>query len=193
MKIKFYPLKRNGEIAKTPQYTDSLNKEFCLAHILLWDEEQIYYECNKISLYEIYKQTLTDNTIDINDQLSINNINISTDQLKKTISLFVDQFNNDKLIPARESRKKLINSLMFEHKENINDLEYVATKMESVVYKYEITKKELKLIDEGTLITLINEDEDNENYHDYKLIIDDIKPITAENIIEFTTATPIIA
>lgn len=185
MKIKFYPLKRNGEIAKTPVYTDTLTKEFCCYNLLDADYEnyQYSYSENK-SLYEVYLELIkVCDELDVTDQMFIEKTPITAEKMRAVLISKTVYFEAYDIIPKVNEYKKRMDELAYLHKENVNNIHYCAFDMEKNVGEYESLFKKVTNLKKGKLIYLENPEQDNENYHHYVNIIDDIQPVTPEELL----------
>jgi hypothetical protein len=185
MKIKFYPLKRNGELAKTPVYTDSLTKEFCCYNILNFDSEhyEYSYSQNK-SLYEVYREIINDTELDLADQLFIEKQPISVEKLKEVLTKKTDNFVKFYIDPTIAGYKTEIYTLKEFHKENINNIHYLAFEMDKNVEKYKDLFNKVKYLENRRLIYLEDTEEGGEEWREYRNIINDINEVTAEDLIE---------
>lgn len=180
LKIKFFPLKRNGEIAKTPIYTSIIDKEFALC-VLGIDYESRRYEYSNKSLYSVYLEILDPKRgVDVSDQMFIGDVNITTERLLDCIREKVKKYRGHRIEPQINQYMMKMSSLRLEH--DPSNLGYVALRMDEVVEKYKMFDKFCKLLGEDQIVYLVNEDQDNENYHEYRNIIDDIEPITCDDL-----------
>lgn len=182
MKIKFYPLKRNGEVAKTPVYFDSLNKETCAYYILNCGYEDYRYGYGNTSLYQIYCKILNDSSVDLEDQMFIDGRAISTERIKAEITKCVDEYRLIILAKKQELMREM-QSLEAKHKSNCSDLNYCVFEFPKVSGRYEYLTKCLQALENGEISYLENESEYNDNFHNYVNVMDDVKPIVSEKLI----------
>jgi negative regulator of replication initiation len=184
MKIKFYPLKRNGEIAKTPIYTDSLDKQFCCYNLLNIDGEHYRYSYSQNkSLYEVYLEILRGNVLDLSKQMFVEKTPISFEDIKNALEAKTTYFANSNITPKLNEYQSLMDGLCRLHKENVNDIRYCAFAMKNNIDEYKKLNKHVQCLQNNKLVYLKNEDEDREGYQVWVDIIDDIKPITPEELL----------
>lgn len=194
MKFKFYPLKRNGEYAKTPVYTDTLDKAFCRVYLLGDDYQDIRY--GKIeSLYEVYIRLLQklekDKKISSDQfsmiQLNIGNSSVSNDQLEKVLSLRLRTYQVNILNPAIHKMNGQIDEISKSYEEDHDKINYVAFQMRKDLDRYVNLVEKRNTLLSGKLMRLDNPNED-ERWRTYSPIIDDIEAITTEEIWNLSTS-----
>lgn len=188
-KIKFFPLKRNGEIAKTPIYTSTIDREFCY-NVLSFSYEEIRYHYSYKSLYSIYLVLLNSELkLDIEDQMFIDGEKVTTEKFLECIEKSLNVYKESVIIPHIDKFKSEMLGLENLHITSIQKLDYVAFKMNKTVERYKQLNKFVKLLSSNEIVYLVNEDEDNENYHDYRNIVDDIHPVDVYELLRFLTPT----
>ena len=181
MKIKFYHLKKDGVIAKTPNYTESLTKNFCCFNLLNVDDDTYY--CDIKSLFEIYLEVINTN-LGLTDQMFIGNTPVSFEKLKDVLKTKTNVFLNQYIFPKVISFEKRMYELSEFHKSNINNIHYCAFEMEKYVDEYVGIYTKCQQLKTGSLIYKEQEtDEDDDGWQTYKEIIPDITPVTAEELI----------
>lgn len=175
-KLKWYPLKINGEIAKTPVYSDRLDREFCCLYLLDLSREEFSYNGRTKSLYERYKEVLSEPR-NYDGQMVINKENIPTQKIIQVIQDKITKYENNAIIPKINEFNNKINHLCNIHTKSINDLNYVAARMPAIVEEYNDLSWKIKMLQDKKIRYCVNNDEYNENYHEYSDVIDDINPI----------------
>lgn len=183
MKIRFYPLKRNGEIAKPPLYVDALTKEFCCYNILNIGGDQYRYSySSEKSLYEVYME-IRNVEIDLTDQMFVEKTPISIEKIKEVLKAKTIHFLNWNIFPKIIGFEKRMNELSTLHRANIDNIHYCAFNMEKNIGEYKGLYNKTQHLKKGELVYLKNPEVENENYHHYINIIDDITPVIPEELV----------
>lgn len=177
MKIKFLPLKRNGQISKTPVYISELNQEFCAFKILNIDTETWRYNFSHKSLYETYKQ-ITELKRDIGaGNFFVGNQQITQEKLISVIKQKVTEFEN-KINLAIQTHQSKAEQLKELHKNSFSDLNYVANQMQNTCEEYKQIIEKINLLKSSILKHCVDE-----QWNQYQYIIDDITPIKPEDLL----------
>lgn len=163
--IKYYKVKNNGEVAKTPAYFQEINSDFCK---LVFDSN-----IRGVTLYEWYKKLLKLEKEHFGNLFS-NGKKISLEQLKEVVNHRVDNYQY--MIKEKiKNLQKYMNAKDSEYKDNYSSIEFAAFHMKQCVEDYIRYKNEKKMLEDGN-IKYFKCNNNGEVHHEV-LIMEDIKPI----------------
>lgn len=158
--IKYYKLKKNGEITKTPAYFPEINSDFCK---LVFDSN-----IRGVTLYKWYKKLLKLEEEYFGDLFS-DGKEISLEQLKEVVDHRVDNYQYT-IQEKIKDLQKLMDVKKNHYEDNHSSIEFAAFHMEQCVEAYKEYKYHKYIL----------ENDDIRYYDDHYgwiSIIDDIKPI----------------
>jgi hypothetical protein len=181
-KIKYYKVKSNGEVAKTPQWYEGVSREFCYSLLDLTGEDLRYGSCRSMTLYELYQKVLAlkeDNC----GNIFIDKTELTLEGLKEKIRIHLGIYSQkilDNLVKLREEKYRL--ELRYE--EGCGKLEFDAYERDACICRYKELKEKVKSLEKG-IIYYKKEDEEDEEYGGYvdsgkKMIIEDITVLNIE-------------
>jgi hypothetical protein len=133
---------------------------------------------------KVYREIINDTELDLTDQLFIEKQPISVEKLKEILTKKTDNFVRFYIDPTIAGYKTEMYILKEFHKENINNIHYLAFEMDKNVEKYKDLFNKVKSLENRCLIYLEDTEEDREGWREYRSIIADINEVTAEDLIE---------
>jgi hypothetical protein len=175
--FKFFPVKRNREIAKTPYYFKELSSGF----VSLFDDNPYSLD----SLYERYIK-LNNSEIDIENQLFITKRNISTNEFKLVLSKHIEDYKIKIIFPKIQEVANTMDELSIKFKEKHDDIYYMSLFGLNAIELYKSLHDKRLILEKGGNSTQ-NTSHWNENFHSSSLLVEDIKPLTPDLFYENQT------
>jgi len=171
--IKYYKLKNNGLIAKTPVYFDSFNREFCYELFRCSGEDIRYNFCHK-TLFEMYNSILNINEDETGD-IIVGKNKLSIDNLKSTVSNHLNSFKSTIVSKTYELETEM-KRISDEYSESIGNIEFDSTKRDEYIQRYKEIKSDLQNLRNNKIYTYKYDERDN--IEDERYIVPDIKSFT---------------
>lgn len=183
MKAKYFPLRLNGAIAKTPIYFSEMNIDF-LDKIC---QDNNIYTSYGYGIYRRARLIVECADLDIEDQLLLDVADakrfLTTEEFKKALTVLVlDPMQ--KVIDEKISELTLGNiHAETNYKSKHENLSYVALEMETEIEKYRIRTRAINALSKGKLSYQLQCEENCDRYETHT-VLEDVKPVPFEKVVE---------
>lgn len=171
-KIKYFKLKRDGSVAKSPQYFNEIGREFCY-EILNLDGETVYYTYKYYSLFEIFKEVLLVDDKHFGEAF-LKNEPLSLNQIKQFMKEKVD----NQILSIQSKLHELVDkagSIKILYEKSVGNIDFDAFQKENVLNEYVNILETIKKLNRHQII--INEFDERDFLINQEKLISDVTPI----------------